>query len=478
MENILHNQRSYFDEHTLKELYKDVRKTYKSNNYPWVIGYSGGKDSTATVQLVWYALSKLPVEERNKKVFVISSDTLVETPVVVEQINKTLKQIAQASIEQKMPFITQKVTPKIEDSFWVKLIGMGYPTPSRQFRWCTDRLKIKPANTFIIETAARFGEVVMVLGARKAESLSRAQVMNKRDVLPGTNLSRHSSLPRAWVYTPLEDFITDDVWTYLLQVESPWGGNNRDLAALYRTAQSGECPLVVDTSTPSCGNSRFGCWVCTVVEKDKTMQSLIDNGEEWMEPLLDFRDKLAETQNPERKLEFRGIKRRNGKVMVKDGRLIPGPYLPQIRMKMLRELLELQIKVQNEGPDPDLVLISAAELHEIRRIWRSELSDWVDTVPQIYREITGQELEWIEDEIGSFSSREFEIVKDEATKQEVPTELVTRLLDVERQMQSMGRRSRIFNEIHHLFDEDWVNKIEAIERANLEKTRQLELGID
>jgi DNA sulfur modification protein DndC len=477
MENILHPQQSYFDHHTLKELYKEVQKTYKSNNYPWVIGYSGGKDSTATVQLIWYALSKLPVKERNKKIFVISSDTLVETPVVVEQINKTLKQIGQASIDQKMPFMTQKVTPKIEDSFWVKLIGMGYPAPSRQFRWCTDRLKIKPANTFVIETAAKLGEVVMVLGARKAESMSRAQVMSKRNFLPGTKLSRHGSLPRAWVYTPLEDFITDDVWTYLLQVESPWGGSNRDLAALYRSTQSGECPLVVDSSTPSCGNSRFGCWVCTVVEKDKTMQSLIDNGEEWMEPLLDFRDKLAETQVPERKLEYRGFKRRNGKVTVKDGKLIPGPYLPQIRMKMLKELLELQVQVQKEGPDPDLVLISAAELHEIRRIWRSELSDWADTVPHIYRETTGQELDWIEDEIGSFTSHEYEIVKVWAAQQEVPTELVTRLLDVERQMQSMGRRSRIFNEIHRLFDEEWGTQIEAIERAKLENTRQLELGI-
>jgi DNA sulfur modification protein DndC len=478
MDNVLKSQQSYFDQHTLKELYKEVQKTYKSNNYPWVIGYSGGKDSTATVQLVWYALSKLPIEERNKKVFVISSDTLVETPVVVKQINKTLKQIEQASIDQNMPFVTQKVTPKIEDSFWVKLIGMGYPAPSRQFRWCTDRLKIKPANTFVIETAAQFGEVVMVLGARKAESMSRAQVMSKRDFLPGTKLNRHSSLARAWVYTPLEDFITDDVWTYLLQVKSPWGGSNRDLAALYRSTQSGECPLVVDTSTPSCGNSRFGCWVCTVVEKDKTMQSLIDNGEEWMEPLLDFRDKLAETQIPERKLEFRDFKRRNGKVMVKDGKLIPGPYLPQIRMKMLKELLELQVQIQKEGPDPDLVLISAAELHEIRRIWRSELSDWADTVPQIYREVTGQELDWVEDEIASFNTNEYKLIKKEAEGSDVPAQLITRLIDLERQMQGMGRRSKIYNEINQLFDEEWGSKIEALEKAKLEQARQMRLGLE
>lgn len=469
---------SFFSQNTIKHLLKQIQETYKCNDYPWVIGYSGGKDSTATVQLVWYALAELTPSERSKPVFVISSDTLVETPVVVEQINTTLKLIQEKATQLKMPISTQKVIPRVEDTFWVRLIGMGYPAPTKRFRWCTERMKIKPANNFILETAAHFGEVVMVLGARKSESMSRAQVMNKREFLPGTHLSRHSSLSRAWVYTPIEDFTTDDVWTYLLQVPSPWGGNNRDLAAMYRSTQSGECPLVVDSSTPSCGNSRFGCWVCTVVEKDRTMQSLIDNGEEWMEPLLDFREKLAETQIPERKREFRNFKRRDGKTIVKDGRLIPGPYLPQVRQKMLRELLQLEIQVQKESPNGNLVLITEPELHEIRRIWRSELSDWADTVPQIYREVTGQELNWVEDEGGAFTSREFSIIEEESTLNGVPTQLATRLIDLERQMQGMGRRSGIYSEINRIFEEEWGSESDVLEKAALENARQMELGLD
>ncbi len=477
-DNIQIDLPSFFSTSTINDLLEEIQETYKSNNYPWVIGYSGGKDSTATVQLVWYALAELPPSERSKPVFVISSDTLVETPVVVEQINTTLRLIQEKAIELKLPFTTQKVTPKVEDTFWVRLIGMGYPAPTKRFRWCTDRLKIKPANSFILETAARFGEVVMVLGARKSESMSRAQVMNKREFLPGTHLSRHSSLSRAWVYTPIEDFTTDDVWTYLLQVPSPWGGNNRNLAAMYRSTQSGECPLVVDSSTPSCGNSRFGCWVCTVVEKDRTMQSLIDNGEEWMEPLLEFREKLAETQIPERKHEFRDFKRRDGKTIVKDGKLIPGPYLPQVRQKMLRELLQLQVQIQKETPNTDLVLITEPELHEIRRIWRSELSDWADTLPQIYREVTGQELNWVEDEGGAFTSRELSIIEEECTLHGVPTQLVTRLIDLERQMQGMGRRSGIYSEINRVFEEEWGNESDILIKAALEQARQMELGLD
>lgn len=471
---------SFFNERSIEDLYEEVRQTYKSNNYPWVIGYSGGKDSTATVQIVWYALTEMQPTEWTKPVFIISSDTLVETPVVVEQINLTLRLISQKAKELGLPIYTEKVTPKVEDTFWVNLIGKGYPAPSKRFRWCTERMKIKPANTFILDQAARFGEVVMVLGARKSEGMSRAQVLsNQSRKIAGSKLRRHSSLARAYTYTPIEDFCTDDVWTYLLQVPSPWGGNNRDLAALYRRTESGECPLVVDTSTPSCGNSRFGCWVCTVVDKDKTMQTLIDTGEEWMEPLLDYRDLLSETQVPENKFKFREFKRRDGQVIVtKDSKFIPGPYKAEYRLKFLRELLKLQVQVQKTGPDPDIALITSAEIHEIRRIWRVELPDLGDPIPDIYREVVGKDLNWAIDEAGGISGDEIEMIKEVCDQNGVPFRLITRLLETERRMEGMGRRAGIFGEIGSIFEEEWSDQADILERISNEKEHQLKLGLD
>ena len=473
-------QPSFFDNHSTQDLYKEIQETYKINDYPWIIGYSGGKDSTATTQIVWYALAELSPEERTKPVYVISSDTLVETPVVVDQINNTLEKIKTNSQDQNLPFQTQKVIPKVADTFWVNLIGKGYPAPTNRFRWCTERMKINPANTFVIETAEKAGEVVMILGARKEESMSRAQVLSKGSrQIAGNRLQRHSSLMRAYVYTPIQEFTTDDVWTYLLQVPSPWGGSNRDLAALYRSSQSGECPLVIDTSTPSCGNSRFGCWVCTVVDTDKSMTAMIDNGEEWMQPLLDYRDMLSETQIPERKLEYRDFKRRNGQVIVRsDGKFIPGPYKPEFRKKILRKLLQTQIEIQKEGPDPDLLLITDSELHEIRRIWRSELSDWEDNVPIIYREETGKDLNWINDDAGVFGTYEKSLLKELAMERNVPLELVTRLIDTERSMQGMGRRSGIYNQIHRLFAEEWGDEDEVLEKSQQHHKMLLELELE
>jgi len=471
---------SFFDTRNMQDLYREVQETYRSNDLPWIIGYSGGKDSTATTQIVWYALAELTVEERTKPVYVISSDTLVETPVVVEQINNTLEKITTAAKKENLPFQAYKVIPKVGDTFWVNLIGKGYPAPTKRFRWCTERMKINPANTFVTDVAAKYGEVVMVLGARIEESMSRAQVLsNVERQLVGERLQRHSSLKRAYVYTPIQEFTTDDIWTYLLQVPSPWGGSNRDLAALYRSSQSGECPLVIDTSTSSCGNSRFGCWVCTVVDTDKSMTAMIDHGEEWLQPLLDFRDMLSETQIPENKFKYRDFKRRNGQVIVRnDGRFIPGPYLPKYRMEFLRELLQTQMEIRVEGPDPDLLLITDAELHEIRRIWRSELSDWEDSVPKIYREVTGKDLNWIEDDTGTFGHSEKSLIKALADQHNVPYQLITRLIDLERSMQGIGRRSGIYNKIHSLLSEEWGSKDAVLEKYNHQQKMMFKLDLE
>ena len=470
---------SYFSQHSIQDLYDQVRSTYKSNNYPWVIGFSGGKDSTATVQIIWYALSELNRDELKKPVYIISSDTLVETPVVIDQMNLSLKLMASKASELFLPFFTEKVYPQVQDTFWVNLIGKGYPTPSKRFRWCTERLKIKPANRFILDKAAEFGEVVMVLGARKSEGASRAQVLsNQSRKIQGSILRRHSTLSRAYTYTPVEDFSTDDIWTYLLQVPSPWGGNNRDLAALYRRTESGECPLVVDTSTPSCGNSRFGCWVCTVVDKDKTMQTLIDTGEEWMEPLLDFRDMLRDTQVPENKLKYREFKRRDGQVIVNDGKFIPGPYKPEYRLQFLKKLLELQNKIRKTGPVHDSMLITEEELFEIRRIWKRELPDLGDPIPYLYFGITGENLNWTQDEEGSISGEDLEAIKESCEKNSVPLRLVTRLIETEKRTEGMGRRAGIFGEINGIFQEEWSDQAEILERIALDKEYQMKLGID
>ena len=332
-------------------------------------------------QLVWNALSELPTEKLQKNVYIISSDTLVESPKIVSRITSTLEKMELASKTVQIPVSTNLLRPKISDTFWVSLLGLGYPAPTNLFRWCTDRLKIRNADRFIEEKVSEYGEAIVLLGTRKDESGSRQQLMNLYEI-KGSYLSRHSKFAQTYVYTPLRDFITEDVWNYLLQNKNPWGDNNRDLLSLYQEANASECPLVVDTSTPSCGGGRFGCWTCTVVDRDKSMDSFMEGGEDWLEPLIDLRTELKETQDPEVRVKVREKKRRHGKVeLFSDGtdQHTPGPYTLDFCKQFLEKLLKAQLRVRKEGPDPEMNLILDEEIHEIQRIWRMERGDWQNT---------------------------------------------------------------------------------------------------
>jgi DNA sulfur modification protein DndC len=449
-------------------LYEEIRQTYADYPYPWVIGYSGGKDSTTALQLVWYALAELPPEQRDKPIYVISTDTLVETPVIVDHVNDTLRRINEQAIKDEMPFRATKLKPVLKDTFWVNLIGRGYPAPSNFFRWCTERLKINPSNRFILNKVAEHGEVMLVLGMRKGESSTRDRVI-KEHRFRGKKLERHGKLPGAWIYMPIEHFSTDDVWTYLLQTPSPWGSDNRSLSSLYRSAQDGECPLVVDDTTPSCGNSRFGCWTCTVVDRDRSMESMIDSGEEWLIPLLEFRDWLSDTQDPAVKPGQREYKGRDGGVRIRNDRVLWRTYKLDFSKEMLRRLLHTQVQIQES--DPDLVLISEDELKEIRRLWLTERQDWGDSLPGIYTEVTGQSIAWDYNDVSMPGKLELELLQRITRRHDVPVQLAQKLMDAQWQHHGMLRRARIHRRIERIMNEDW-RSLEEIQTEMAQNHRE------
>ena len=474
----LPNERPILNEETLRLILDEILDVYKRYPQPWVIGYSGGKDSTTVLQLTWNALKGLPPEERQKPIFVIASDTKVETPVIVDYIDSTLDHINAVAQTQGMPFYAEKVMPTLNDSFWVNLIGRGYPAPTTRFRWCTERMKITPANRFIEQKVAQYGEVIMALGVRKSESSTRMQLMSTYQV-KGHLLRRHSSLPGAYVYAPIADFSTEDVWSYLLNNPSPWGNNNRDLAALYRNASAGECPLVIDTTTPSCGNSRFGCWVCTVARRDTSMEALIDNGEEWMLPLLEFREWLVATTEPDRKREFRDIKGRDGRVIIKkDGTLAARTYTLETSKEMLEKVLRAQLSIHQSESGSKMVLISKEELFEIRRLWRVERQDWEDSVPRIFRMVYDRDLDWLKDDDGAFDSDQKELLSSLCREHDVPFDLVARMLEVERRSTGLIRRAGVQKDLNLVLSQEWGSESDILSAAQEMQKERAWFGVE
>lgn len=450
---------------SLSSLIEEIQSIYLGDTRPWVVGYSGGKDSTAILRLVYTALLALKPSSRQKPVFVVSSDTLVETPMVIDLITNTLKKVEADAKGRGLPLSVAQVSPDLTDTFWVNLLGRGYPAPTKQFRWCTERMKIDPVSNFIQQQVAAFGEVIVVLGSRSAESATRAQVI-KNHKIEGQRLARHTTLPSAYVYTPIEKWSTDDVWEYLFSGPAPWGDDHKLLIELYRDSNAGECPLVVDSSTPSCGNSRFGCWVCTVVAEDKAMKGLIASGETWLLPLHEFRKLLANTTKPENKTEYRNFKRRSGHVhLSKDGDgHVPGPYKLQYRKDFLRKLLEAQVAIAAVGKD--FTLINERELQEIRKQWIQDPiePDWEDSLPRIFREITGKDLDWAESDAGVFTKHDSDLLHELGEKHKVPPELVMKLLEVELSLDGLSKRAGLFTRIDHILSQEWGTLSEAISK--------------
>ncbi|MGB3693724.1 MAG: DNA phosphorothioation system sulfurtransferase DndC [Spirulinaceae cyanobacterium] len=464
----------------IKALTTEIQELYSLDSIPWIVGVSGGKDSTTVLQLIWNAIAELPPEKRTKTIHVITNDTLVENPVVSAWVRKSLEKMETAAQQQGMPIETHLTYPEVRNTFWACLIGKGYPAPRNHFRWCTERLKIKPANRFIREVVREHGETILALGTRKAESAKRAATMEKHEAKRlRDHLSPHGSLPNSLIYSPIEDWRTDEVWLYLNQWQNPWGVDNKDLFAMYRGATAdNECPLVVDTSTPSCGSSRFGCWVCTLVNKDKSMEAMIQNDQEkeWMQPLLDIRNEL-DVENDRDRRDFRRIfgkvqlfeKEKDGKTSVEN---IPGPYTRYWREYWLTKVLEAQTTVRKTAPTDmgNITLITPEELSEIRRIWLEEKHEFDDSLPRIYEEVTGEKF--IDTRPGSDSSllgaEEWHTLT-EICDDAMHLELMAKLIDTERQYYTKATRSGIYQALEECFVTSSRSQDEAMKNAHFKR---------
>ena len=461
----------------IKALTAEIQELYCQDSLPWIVGYSGGKDSTVALQLVWNALAALTPEKRTKTVYVITTDTLVENPVVAAWVSKSLELMKGSAQAQGIPVEPLLLKPAVKDTFWVNLIGKGYPAPRQGFRWCTERLKIKPSDNYIREKIRESGEVILILGTRKSESPTRAALMAKhRNWRVFPHINTNPQRPNSLIYTPIEDWLTDEVWLYLMQWPNPWGNSNKELFSMYRGATAdNECPLVIDTSTPSCGSSRFGCWVCTLVDRDKSMEAMLQNDEEkeWMQPLLNLRNEL----DLEEDLDRRDFRRRNGNVQLyergvddaKEVVNIPGPYTKQWREEWLRRVLMAQIECRQNAPVEmkGIELISREELSEIRRIWLEEFHEFDDSLPPIYREVTGEMFPDPRPNAGNtlLGVDEWHIL-EEICDDPMHLELMIRLLDTERQYQTMSRRIGIIDALEKCFETSSRSEPEAMENAH------------
>lgn len=101
-----------------------IREEYLSEEqtYPWIVGFSGGKDSTLVAHAVFDVLLSIPPSKKQREVHIVSNDTLVESPLVINHLVTIQKAIEQGAKNLTLPITVVTTQPDLEQSFWVNLI--------------------------------------------------------------------------------------------------------------------------------------------------------------------------------------------------------------------------------------------------------------------------------------------------------------------------------------------------------------------
>ncbi|WP_404812361.1 DNA phosphorothioation system sulfurtransferase DndC [Capnocytophaga canimorsus] len=422
----------------------------EDNDKPWIIGFSGGKDSTVLLTLTWLALLKIKNEQGQKyltrEVYVVCNDTLVENPIITNYVNKVLKKIEDASLTHNLPIKVRKTIPRLEDSFWVNLIGKGYPAPNNAFRWCTERLKIKPTSRFVSEIIKsdenNHREAIILVGTRKSESSTRAKSIKKHEIR-GKRLTKHPLQNNVFVYSPIKELELEEVWYIINTFKSPWGADNKELFDIYMDASADdyECPTMVSNDEhKSCGQSRFGCWTCTVVKQDKSISAQIENGKKWLVPLRDLRNWIQEERN----------KPKNRSHLRRDGSSAATPHGGVVEMKHRAEILEKVFDAQKTINDLgyEIELINKQELIAIQVIWYRDLY-FEFTVSDIYNKIFNKHLDMKQH--NELVKKEEELLLSACKDDKKQFRLIQDLLKLEKAKTIMMKRRGLLEDIEKRF---------------------------
>ncbi|EWG08607.1 phosphoadenosine phosphosulfate reductase family protein [Cytobacillus firmus] len=297
-----------------------MRTVYLSDNKPMILAVSFGKDSSLVLTLFLEMLNSLTPAERQKKVYVISADTLVETESMSSYVRKNLEAVGRIGKELGIEILLSAPNPK--EKFFFNVIGKGLPAPNgkSRFRWCSGKLKLSPMNRtieYILKQSPVDFDIVdfdatLLIGTRLDESVARANSIRKFEV--SDYFSKHHTYEKLRVYTPIKTITTFDLWIYLenfVQV-FPWGELVSELRAMYEDGK--ECPIVRSVNDKACGSnsSRNGCWVCLMSgRRDGMLEALIEKGHkdapylaEWKAFLFDVANDVR-YREPLRRKEYR-----------------------------------------------------------------------------------------------------------------------------------------------------------------------------
>lgn len=310
-----------------------LNRAVQSGKRKWIITYSGGKDSTL-LAIIACEIFRRRLRWMPDSIDIVYCDTLEEIPPMHQGALEFLSHIDKLAETNALPLKTHITKPATNESYWFLMLGKGYPPPHRQFWWCTERLKIDPVKRKLEELNHQ-GDSAVLTGVRFGESDRRDGKMRKASQCMGEGecgqiLEYHGAL------APIAHWKTCQVWDFLAVYVPEWEWPTQTLITLY-----GDAPV------------RFGCWTCTLVEKDQALNAITQHSEwEYLSELSEFRQKILASAASANKRVLRPNK-------------VPGKFKMATRRELLEELKALASRL-------GLELIEPAEEQRIREYWQND----------------------------------------------------------------------------------------------------------
>jgi DNA sulfur modification protein DndC len=327
---------------------------YGGNYRHWAIAYSGGKDSTATVAFVAWAIETKLVQAP-ESLTILYADTRMELPPLQQGALKLLQ------VMRERGYNAQVVLPPIEDRFYVYMLGRGVPPPKNRFRWCTPQLKVEPMQRALASLRQQAGEkLLMLTGVRLGESAARDQRI-------ALSCSKDSGeCGQGWFQTATDSAVADTLapllhwrlchvydWLYL---DDRHGYDVSGIASVY-----GEDDV------------RTGCVGCNLASRDTALERLIKNPQwRYLSPLMELKPLYRElTRSKWRKRKAEPEIRKDGKFSKNGQRM--GPLTMPGRKYGLDKVLDIQQRARVD-------LINTEEESAIRQMWENNIwpNKWSD----------------------------------------------------------------------------------------------------
>lgn len=346
-------QQSLFDSQrtTLEdavEMALDSLRAYAPHYRHWAIAYSGGKDSSTLATLIPWAIrtGRIP---RPESLTILYADTRQELPPLQQT---AMRLMADLRIDG---FDAQVVLPEMDDRFYVYMLGLGVPPPSNTFRWCTDKIKIRPMHAALAGLRDNAGEkLLMLTGVRLGESAAR-------DGRIAVSCSKDSGeCGQGWMQVSTPESLADTLAPLL----------NWRLCHVYDWIYFDPCGhgYRVDGIADVYGEDevRTGCVGCNLASKDTALIRLLRNPQ-WshLAPLMELKPLFAELKQAKwRKRKTKPEKRKDGAYEKNVQRM--GPLTMEGRAYGLERVLDIQ---KRSGVD----LINAEEKARIRKMWRLDM---------------------------------------------------------------------------------------------------------